>query len=421
MNIELTMTPKQREVLESTADITLFSAGRGCGKTAMMAIISILNMMKNKRVLVINTTYSRLKDSSFYQTRKFLGKMGIPYQSNLTDLKFYSGQNGEIIHVSADNPEDIRSYTSIDVIIFDESASLSEDCWKLAIPIMRDTTDGNFKIYVVGTPPASENHWVAKLAKREDVKVIFGSYLDNPFNSEKYTRMLEKEYEHYPYDFRRRELFGEFIFTEGGASLFDDFRIEQSTECSGQNEFPIVCGLDIAGPGRDMTCAVISRGNHVLGIYIRKTTNEISLKHFLRELFTIYGFSILRYDSTGLGTMIVFDLPSSVLITPVNFATAGGERFNNMRTAMYSHLRRKNGIFMHPDIYAEHAEALLLELKATTIEEKENKKVAVTKKEEIKKKIGRSPDRADALALAMSHIEVKRTKPHIAPRVFGGR
>ncbi|MCL1955775.1 MAG: phage terminase large subunit [Fibromonadales bacterium] len=420
--VELTMTAKQLEVQASTADITLFSAGRGCGKTAMMAMISILNMMKNKRVLVIGPIYQQLKDSNFTQVKKFLQKVKIRYRSNQTELRFYSGSHGEIIHVSGEEPESIRSYTSIDILIFDEAASLSEDCWKLAIPTTRDTTDGKFKIYVVGTPPSDETHWVAKLAKREDVKIIFGSYKDNPFNGEQWVKMLEKEYEVYPYDFKRRELFGEFIFTKGGASLFDDFRIEQSTECSGQNDFPIVCGLDIAGPGRDMTCAVISRGNYVLGIYIRKTNDELTLKPFVKELYMIFGFSVLRYDSTGLGTMLVFDeLPSNVLIIPVNFSNAGGERFNNMRTAMYFHLRRKNGIFMHPDVYAEHGEALKSELKATTIEDKEKKKLGVSQKDDIKKKLGRSPDRADALVLSESHIEVKRSKPHIAPRVFGGR
>lgn len=420
--LDLTITPKQREVLDSNSEITLFSAGRGCGKTAMMSIISILNMLKNKKVLIIGPIYRQLRDSNFTQVRKFLQNMEFPYMVNRTDLRFTSGINGEIILVSGDEPENIRSYTSIDVLIFDEAASLDEDCWKLAIPTTRDTIDGEFKIYVVGTPPADENHWVAKLAKREDVKIIFGSYKDNPFNGEKYNKLLEKEYELYPYDFKQRELFGKFIFSKGGASLFDDFRIEQSTEYLGQSDFPLVCGLDIAGPGRDMTCAVISRGNNVLGIYIRKTTNEISLKKFLREIYTIHGFTVLRYDSTGLGTLLVFeDLPSNVSITPVNFSAAGGERFNNMRTAMYFHLRRKNGIFMHPEIYSEHGDALNLELKASTVEEKEHKKVGVTKKEDIIKKIGRSPDRADALALAMSHVEVKRTKPHFAPHVFGRR
>jgi phage terminase large subunit-like protein len=415
------MTPKQLEVLNSDSMITIFSAGRGCGKTASMALIAILNMIQGKRVLVIGPIFQQLKESNLFQTRRFLDRMKIPHKINKTDLHVNFGKTGEIMHVSGDEPESIRSYTSIDVLIFDEAASLSEDCWKLAIPTMRDTLDGKLKIYVVGTPPSSESHWMARLNKRKDVKTIFGSYKDNPFNGQDFVNLLEKDYENYPVDFQRRELYGEFIFGGEIGSLFEDFRIETNNEYKAHSDAPIVCGLDIAGKGRDMTCAVISQNNQVLGIYLRKTANEIPLKQFVKELYLMHGFEVLRYDEGGLGHLIVFDLPVTVLTVPVNFGGSGGERFANARTAMYFHLRRKGATFMHQEILKEHGEAMLIELKATQMKERESGKLGVIEKELIKKRIGRSPDRADALVLAMSHVEVKRSKPRIAPLVFGRR
>jgi len=408
------------EVLKSDSTITLFSAGRGCGKTAVMALIAIFALTKNKRVLIIGPIYQQLKDSNYWQTLKFLNKMKIPYKVNKAELRIFNGHGGEIIHVSGDEPESIRSYTSIDVLIFDEAGSLSVDCWKIAIPTMRDTTDGNIKIYVVGTPPADENHWVSQLNKREGVNTIFGSYKDNPFCGEQYIKLLETDYKNYPEDFRRRELFGEFIFSGGGGMLFDGFLIEKSNVYEIKADTPIVCGLDIAGPGRDMTCAVVSQNNYILGIYIKKTINEIELKKFVKEIYMIHYFNVLRYDSTGLGTMLVFDLPVTVQSVPVNFGSSGGDRFENAKSAMYFHLRHKNSIFMSENLYNEHQEALSVELKATHMKERERKKIGVIFKDEIKKRIGRSPDRADALVLSQSHIEVKRTtKPRIAPLVFG--
>lgn len=421
MAVNITITPKQMEVLNSESIITLFSAGRGCGKTAIMSLIAIFALVQNKRVLVIGPVYQQLKKSNFWQTLKFLNIMKIPYKINRSELTIFNGRGGEIIHLSGEEPESIRSYTSIDVLILDEAGSLSEDCWTIAIPTMRDTKDGNVKVYVVGTPPANEHHWVVRLNKRDDVKTIFGSYKDNPYCSEQTINLITKEYEHYPDDFKRRELFGEFIFTSSGESLFDGFLIEKNNAYTVKSDDPIECGLDIAGPGRDMTCAVIRQNFQVLGVHIRKTTNEIELKKFVKEIYLIYGFNVLRYDSTGLGAMLVFDLPLTVLSIPVNFGSAGGDRFENARSAMFFNLRRKNGVFMSDNTYNEHGENLLVELKATLIKTKENKKLGVILKEDIKKRIGRSPDRADALALAFCQNvkETKKSVPHIAPLVFG--
>jgi len=421
MKIDIPITPKQLEVLNSPSRITIFSAGRGSGKTSAMALISIFSMLQGKRVLMIGPTYKQLRDSNFWQARQFLNKHKIPYRMNKTDLQIFSGSRGELIHISGDEPDSIRSYTSIDVLIFDEAAYLDEACWHIAIATMRNTLDGQIKIYVVGTPPASEAHWMARLNRRQDVATIFGSYKDNPFNGEEYVKLLEKEYECYPSDLQRRELYGEFIFSGESSGLFNDFNIEKNNAYEIHPDFPIVCGLDIAGPGRDMTCAAISQRNQILGINIRKTANEIELKKFVKEIYMIYGFNVLRYDNGGLGTLIVFDLPVTVQCVPVNFGGVGGDMFANARTAMYFHLRRKNSIFMSEEIYNEHSEPLKSELKATLIKERENKKIGVILKEEIKKRIGRSPDRADALVLSQSHIEIKRNKPRIAPLVFGRR
>jgi hypothetical protein len=230
-----------------------------------------------------------------------------------------------------------------------------------------------------------------------------------------------REYKHYPYDYIRRELYGEFIFSTGNGSLFDNFRLETRNLYSISRDYPIVCGLDIAGNGRDLTCAVVSQGDQILGIYLRKTSDEIQLKKFVKEVHTIHGFGILRYDSTGLGHLLVMELPGSVLVAAVNFSEGGGERFKNIRAAMYYHTRMKNTIYMHESIYKEHGDTLMSELKATALSENENKKLSVIDKKEIKKMIGRSPDIADALALSESHIEVKKTTPRIAPLVFGRR
>jgi phage terminase large subunit len=413
---DLKITPLQSKVLDSEAKITIVSAGRGAGKTGIMSIVSIMNMVKGKKVLLIGPIWRQLEDSNFVQTLKFLKSMKVPYDINKSKLRIRVGK-GELLHISGEDPESIRGYTSIDVLIFDEAASLHEDCWKLAIATMRDTKDGQQKIYVVGTPPDDETHWVSKLAMRDDVNIIFGSYKDNPFNGEEFAKLLEKEYENYPEDFKQRELFGQFIFSNSSGSLFSNFKIEMNEEIEFPDD-PIVAGLDIAGSGNDMTCLCISQGDKIQAIYLTKTNDEIKLKQFLKEKHADHNFSVLRYDSTGMGHLLSFDIEAE--IEAVNFGDGAGDRYADARTLIHFMLRQKKTIYMRKDVYNSHYDKIMGELKAIRIREQENRRIGLIKKPEIRRAIGRSPDRADAIALSMSYtlIENKPRSIHVPP-IFG--
>jgi Holliday junction resolvasome RuvABC endonuclease subunit len=74
---------------------------------------------------------------------------------------------------------------------------------------------------------------------------------------------------------------------------------------------------------------------------------------------------------------------------------------------------------MAENTYKEHGDMLKSELRATRVAEADKKKLALIEKQAIKKSIGRSPDRADALALAASYTEIKKKSPRICPTVFG--
>jgi phage terminase large subunit-like protein len=420
MNIDVKISEFQRKVMESKAFITLASGGRGSGKTAVASLIAILALMKGERSIVISPTYRMSKDVNFRQCSEFIANMGLSAETNLSSLRIRMG-TGEIIFMSGETPERLRGYTSISKIIIDEMASVSEDCFKLAMPTMRDLGGRERKIYLVGSPPADESHWAAQLAMRDDVETMHASARDNPFVEPDYLETMEKEYEQYPDDFKRRELYGEFIFQGSSGNLFDDFRIEARNDWRRSRDLPVVMGLDIAGNGRDFTCAVVAQGRHVMDVRLAKTRNDEELKQFARIMLATHGFDAMAYDSTSIGHLITFGGLEGKKIVRVNFGASGGERFANARSSMYYRARKLDGITMSQPLMDEHGSMLLGELKATRLREQDGRKLAFVPKEEVKKAIGRSPDRADAWALAASYEEARPAPPRIAPLVFGRR
>jgi len=419
LQVNLQLSKKQMELLKSKKELNIVSAGRGSGKTAITSILAILHLLKGKNVLVIAPSYAQLKDQNFKEILKHLTLMGLATVINYRDLRVkHNGK--EIIFVSGGEPERLRGYSEIGTIIFDEAATLCHDSYKLAIATMRALHGQEPKVYIVGTPPAEEDHWVAQLAQREDANVIFASGRDNPFIEHDYLDKLEHEYKYLPEDFRRRELYGELVFTgASNISLFNDFAIAEG--CFDYPGEPIVAGLDIAGRGSDSTALCIRKGKQVLGMQMAKTPNDEKLKEFVYQMHEAWNFDVLRYDATGFGHLLTFDkLPEHVLVQGIDFGAGAGERFVNLRTLMYAVLAKQSCIFMKDNDYKLHRDSLMQELRETKYNlETRTRRLCLIDKKQIKERLnGRSPDRADALALAFSYAPQPKPKAVLAPTVF---
>jgi hypothetical protein len=410
MELNVELSRKQLELLQSKHEINIVCAGRGAGKTAITAIIAIIHLLQGRNVIIISPIFRQLRDNNFQQVLKFLDIMGLGAYLDRKDLRVkYKGH--QIAFVSGEAAKSLRGYTSIATLVFDETADLDREVYKLAYATMRDLNYQKRKIYIVGTPPATEDHWVAAMSKRDDVNVMYATAKDNPFIEADYLPTLEREYEDLPEDFKRRELYGEMVFgTDSLRSMFADFTVAQ-----GAGNFvsePIVAGLDIGSRGSDMTALIIRRGKQVLKILTTTTADDEALKKFVIGQHALCHFTQLRYDSTGFGHLLTFDIPGCE-VHAINFGAAGGERFLNQRAVIYAKLANEKTIYLSPADYKTHGASIQRELKATRYEVDDSRKLKLIKKELIKEKLGgASPDRSDALALAFSsYTPVKHVLP----------
>jgi hypothetical protein len=160
-------------------------------------------------------------------------------------------------------------------------------------------------------------------------------------------------------------------------------------------------GCDVARFGSDATVLQPLYYDHIAGTpQIRQGQDTMATTGELAATYAAAPVP-LAVDDTGVGSGVTDRLhEQGIPVLPVNFG--GGawqpERFVNRRAEMYWSLRealRNNELALPPDAK--------LQAELTNIKYKLDSRgrYQIEAKDEIRKRLGRSPDRADALALAV--------------------
>jgi hypothetical protein len=416
MEADFEISSFQKRVLQCPSPEIVCSCGRGTGKTALIALVAITAMLKGERVLIVTPTFRQAKRDNWQCITEFLSAMKINASSNISELTLKCNGGSIMILTSfGATTETFRGATKISKLIFDEAGTQTTESYLLAIPTMRDVNGAKKQIYAVGTAPYLEEHWMVNMSKRESVEVFFANAADNPFVEDDYLPNLERQYFGLPEEFIRRELYGEMVFSTNNDSMFSGFRITADSAPVFPND-PVICGLDIAGRGSDSTVAVIRQGLRIIHIEVTSTKNDEEVRAFVNGLRKKWNFTALRYDATGFGHLLTFPGLLNMKVTPVDFGGSGGIRFAKTRGLIYHKLAQKKEICMSRELYNMHGKLMESELKATTFRFNESRLINLIQKEKIKAMLGRSPDRADAAALAFSYADAPKTKPvHVRP------
>jgi len=168
-------------------------------------------------------------------------------------------------------------------------------------------------------------------------------------------------------------------------------------------------GVDVARFGDDNTVLWRVRGTRVVGhkIWERKSTRQVS--DDIEAEFMASGDSPdgIYIDDIGVGGGVVDNLTSSGI--PAFGINAGSQamqhdKFINRRAEMYWNLKL---LVERGEIGLPADDELMSELRAMRYLVR-NGKIVLEAKAEIKKRLGRSPDKADALALALAPAKAPR-------------
>ena len=200
----VTLYPTQYEFFAEPG-FTAFIGGIGSGKTYVGAMKAIDHAAKGTLGMVVAPTYTMLRDSTLRTFMELAGNFVIDF--NKTDMVATVQTGGEILFRSADKPDRNRG-PNLHYAWIDEGSLTPPGTWEVSVGSER--AGGQLgDVWVTGTPKG-KNHWTYKLS--DQMTVFRATTFDNPYASEEWKQALAKGYSG---NFRRQELYAEFVSFEG--------------------------------------------------------------------------------------------------------------------------------------------------------------------------------------------------------------
>ena len=179
-----------------------------------------------------------------------------------------------------------------------------------------------------------------------------------------------------------------------------DEAVERWRASSPESEQAWVMGVDVARFGSDKSAIVMRRGTRVEEVYAVQGRDGVEMAHEVAARMERHGVQSVYVDGIGVGSGVVDTLTHMGLsVTDVNVGlpATNRERFVNLRAELFWELRRR---FMEGQIAIPDDAELASQLLALRYVVDPARRIAMEGKRTLRNKGLRSPDKADALALA---------------------
>lgn len=431
----------QKEALEDLAESSkvAIKSGQGVGKTGMeaVALLWFLTCFPYPRIVATAPTKQQLHDVLWSEASKWMSRS--PLLSELLKwTKTYIYMRGYekrwfAVARTATKPENMQGFHEDNMLfIVDEASGVADPIMEA---ILGTLSGGNNKLLMCGNPTrTSGTFFDAFNADRSIYRLHTVSSEDSPRTSQENIESLIRKYGEDSNVVRVRV---KGLFPKQEDDVF--IGSELADQCSSKNyELPAdkalpycIIGVDVARFGDDET----------VGWLNMKGTVRIAFKKRGQDLMATVGYIVKLYketvkkypdytgriyvniDDTGLGGGVTDRLREvkreqrlhRLFIIPINAAerietdTKAGrdaaEHYNNLTTHMWATLR---DLLKAKEICIEDDSETIAQLSARKYFMASNGKLELESKKEMKKRNIDSPDRGDALALAVYLGKIKK-------------
>lgn len=375
--------------------------GISSGKSYILSLWLVLQCVRNERIrgICIAQNYKALTRVLFTEVKSRAQELGVGYEEHKSDCSIEFGNGSILFGYSAENPESLLGLTNISLLAIDEAAYVPVDIYNYAKDRMRGTAISRTRLISSPVNGPVQN-WFSKVSTT--CPTIRASALDNPFTSDQFKDELRLRYGEGTTLYRQQVL-GEIFETTSVTALVGrhDLTIGSPTLKS-----PLYAGYDASGLGGDRDIVTLVSEEGLVGQYCITETETVSKATRIREILSTNAVSGLCYDATGgygsgVGDILVAAGLSNV--HGINFASAAFDngKFPNARTEMYIGLRER----LVRGFKISGGDDLLDELCATQMDINGRGQIQLVHKDIIRGILGRSPDSADSLALAVYCME----------------
>lgn len=386
--------------------IKFYYGGRGGGKSYAFADSLLLKgRMQKLLIACLREVQDSIKDSvyrllcdriAFYSLNDYRIQES-KIENKITGTQFiFKGLRDQDI-------QKIKSLEGVDIAWIEEGQSISKKSWDILAPTIRK--DGSEIWISMNREEENDPLWVLLAANPDERTLVRQvNYNDNPFCPEELKLQAEKCRLKNPDDYLHIWL-GQPL-AQGAAKLIAPKIVRQAfTVKMAATDSPLIIGLDIARFGDDYTVFCFRRGRWCQKFITLKKQDVVSIADYCQGIITDYAPARVFLDAGGIGGGVYDILVARGfrdIIRAVNFGSKAimEERYANRRAEMWANaaawLNQELPVQIPPD------EELLSELCCVNKKYDTRGRLLLESKDEVKKKLGRSPDKADAFVLTFA-------------------
>lgn len=297
----------------------------------------------------------------------------------------------------------IKSLEGVDIAWIEEAQTISKRSWEILEPTIRK--DGSEIWISMNRELENDPLWVAVAAHPDERTLVRKvNYSDNPFCPQEIKIQATKCQQKSPDDYAHIWL-GEPL-RQGHNKLIASELVRQSFEPTiVSSSSPLVIGLDVARFGDDRTVFCFRRGRWCYKFMSYEKLDNVAVANIATTFIKDYQPHRIFMDIGGQGAGVYDILKDRGFIEIIRGIYFGEkaineERYFNRRAEMWDSVQA--WLASQPQVQLPQDEDLFDELTGVNKKYDRRGRLQLEEKDEIKKRLGRSPDKADALALTFA-------------------
>jgi hypothetical protein len=401
------LTDYQKAILFSGARFTITEASTKAGKTHSHIIWLFgkaheFKQAHGKNYWWVAPVYNQSK-IAFKRLKRNLVKYGV-YSFNESNLIITCPNGAEIHFKSADNPDNLYG-EDVYACVFDEAPRAKEEAW-YALRSTLTATEAPCKI--IGNFGGISN-WVHKLKEKSLTDSNYAYFKVTCWDAikagilslqevEQAKRDLPEKIFKELYEAEASEDVGQLIMNDSINKLFSNTHLADGIK--------YITG-DIARLGKDKSVFMVWSGFRVVEIIemeVSKVNESVDAIKNLQQKYNVNRSNII-VDEDGVGGGVKDYLGCIGFVNNSKPIKKHGieENFTNLKTQCYYKLAEtinRNEIYIECNDKQQRLISEELEM-VRLAKEVDASKISLLSKDDVKKKIGRSPDYADALMMRM--------------------
>jgi len=391
--------------------------GHGVGKTyaAACLVLSFVASHPGSRAITTAPTWLQVRDLLWAEISALHRRARLPLGGAISATRWRLAEDWFAVGLSTDEAERFQGRHAPHVlVVFDEAPGVRDAVWLAAESLMAGE---DARWLAIGNPTRPRDRFAECFRPDSDWETLRISCLEAPnvtgeahipggVTSAWINRMRSTWGEGSAL-FRSRVL-GEFPLEEEDALIPHAF-VTAAQARTARGEGAPRLGVDVARYGKDFTALVVRRGARIERIETLARTSVIEAADRVKRLAREFGVAPgdIAVDDTGLGggvTDLLDDHFRPRRVRAVNFGARAfdTDRFENARAELYWRLRDALDPLGPRPLALPPEEAALADELAIRFRLTARGRIAVEPKDRLRARLGRSPDRADALALSFA-------------------